>query len=235
MRLATLVAVNDTMRIFFDRSTELDRMAREEFSMQVWSKRSASYNDFESEVIKSGIKLFAAFEKQTEKGVFQRVTWSSSAGARTLMGARYKWGVASSKVKANLVDILAYIWNAASENSAAGLLDDVDHHVLKEISSHHQVRYRQKIMPFPQSPVDFLTTIVWKKIEDDAFMLVEIPHQNNGMLEKEGVVRGKHLVCYKLTRVDDRNTKLEMLYKPSDYGKKAKVKRSEDEAQRGAK
>ncbi|GMI01066.1 hypothetical protein TrST_g9316 [Triparma strigata] len=216
---------SEDMRLFWDKSSELDRMAREEFSMKVWSKRSASYSDFEQEVIKSGQKLFAAFEKQTETGTgLQRVTWSSNAGARTLMGTRYKWGVATSKVKANLVDVLAYIWNAASDNSAAASADNIEHHVVSELSSHHQVRYCQKLMPFPYAPVDFLTTIVWKKVEDDTFMIVEVPHQNNKLVEPNGrSTRGKHLVCYKLTRIDENNSRLQMLYKPSDFGKNIKV------------
>ena len=208
----------DKLRLMFDKSKQLNRMAREKFAASVWSIRDVGYSSFEKEIIKSGEMLFEAYENSTQTGYVHMKKYSNTVESTMIKGQRYRWGMSSCKIRANIVDVLEYLWEDVERREME--VDNIEFRVVEEINSNHRITYQRLYLGSTSNPIDFFMTCVWKTIDNNTIMISSVPYLKNTIVQgKKKEHCGKQFLCYKMTRMDENNTLLETLYKPSDFGK----------------
>ena len=117
----------DDFRLLYDKSAQLNRMTREKFAVSVWSKRDDEYSDFEKEIIRSGEMFYEAFENSHQTGQLHKRKHSNRAESYTIKGKKYNWGLSSAKIRANIVDVLAYLWDEAAESRKELEIDNLEY------------------------------------------------------------------------------------------------------------
>ena len=94
----------------------------------------------------------------------------------------------------------------------------------EEFSPHHHIIYSCRKMPFPLSPRDFLHRGVWKKLDEDTFMLGYKYCEDNDLTEglvrasARGVVRAEFQGIYYFERTKANHTKLTYIAKADVKG-----------------
>jgi len=209
------------MRRHFDQSFAIDEATNKLFVEQVLEGGEEQvYSEEENDLIERGMNQFTVFESQ-DKGTLKNVKLASPmARGRLAFSQRdnQAWGWSSAVVRANSNDVMAYMWNFMARGKR-GRKEEVEKDVEETVNGHNQLVYSRvkPLAKFGLGDRDFLSRCIWKKTGEGDYFSLSTPTQSEARPPKYGVVRAKFPTAFKMTRIGDVETRLELVISP-DYG-----------------
>jgi hypothetical protein len=201
-----------TMRLRFDRSSEIDGAAREIIVQRI-GNCSDAYSEQENEIVDEGAQTFSLFDDQKAKTIEMesRLTTAKIAFKK---GDSQAWGYSSTIVLTTPEDILAYSWCTLSRDKRRD--DDLEKAIEEERNGHNQLIYNKKRTAEVLNDRDFLGRTIWKKIET-GFIFVTKPDESEARPPQPGVVRAAFPSVMKISKLNDKETKVQYVIHP-DFG-----------------
>jgi hypothetical protein len=183
------------LRTYFDRSIEIDRRQREAFCEVVLAAKEV-YEKGEKINLDKGMAMFLRFEAVSAKTI--AVAYPGTVAKMAFVkGDGRAWGWASGSVRADAVEVLAYLQDTMRR---AGIRhDDVDKTIVETTNNHSKLVYNRKKMPKILSDRDFVGRVIWRTVKDEDLELVTVPEENAKCFPRPGVVRGKYPSAWKVS------------------------------------
>ncbi|GMI28253.1 hypothetical protein TeGR_g4924, partial [Tetraparma gracilis] len=161
------------MRKEFDESLLLDGVKRTELEAVIRShaSREALYSPEEEAIMEGGRNSFKLFNGKSAKDI---VMLSPQTRGKVAFedGESFAWGWSSTLVRAESVQVLAFVWDVMSR--AQSRFDDLEKEVDEAPNAHNQVVYRKWKTPSAIRNRDFVGRMVWKR-EAGGFMVTTAP------------------------------------------------------------
>jgi hypothetical protein len=198
------------MRLRFDESLKIDASSRAMIVKTV-KNHSAEYSDEENEIIEEELKNFAIFEDQKAKDIKMEVP-TTVARIAFSKGSSQAWGFATTIMRTTPEEIVALSWDTMSRGKHRD--DDLEKSVDENVNDHNQLVYNRKATPKIYADRDFLGRMIWKKASESGFVLVARPEESVRRPALGGVVRGKFPNTMRMTRLNNKETKVDFLIHP---------------------
>jgi len=195
------------MRKALDQSLSIDRVRKVKY-VEAFTSHTDEYTEEENRIVSEGLRYFDIFDKGNPKVIKSQFPYMS-AKSTFVNGRGYAWGMASTTIRANVEEVLWYVWDVHSRENARE--DDLEREVLESPSAHNHLVYVKKRLSVI-SYRDFLNRFLWKKTSKSGreFVCVTSPEESELRPSGEGdVVRGKYPSIVRLTRLKENSTRIE--------------------------
>jgi hypothetical protein len=157
---------------------------------------------------------FNLFESQSAKDIKMDVP-TTKAKIAFKKNDSHAWGWSTTIIRASPEEILAFAWDTLSR--ANTYADTAVKNVDEEPNEHNKLVYVKKATPKIIDDRDFLTRAVWKKDVDGRMILVNAPSESKKRIHLKNVVRGRYPSTMKITRLSDKETRIEYVIQ-IDFG-----------------
>jgi hypothetical protein len=188
-----------------DKSLEIDAANRARIA-EIIKNYTVTYSEDENRAVDEGLGRFVLFESEKTKKVDMATPMTvakiASRGADGCL-----WGWSSTTVKATPEEVLSFTWDTFSRAYAnADILEKV---IDEEPNGHNKLVYLLTRTPKLFADRDFHRRAIWRKEEEGVFVTVTTSEDGGARLPLSGVVRGKFPSAMKITRLSDKETKIE--------------------------
>jgi hypothetical protein len=203
------------MRLYFDRSEEIDRLSAVE-AVEKIKRHADPYSDEENAIVDERI---ADFDRFTGLASVKLRLKSCRVFAKFAFEKRERvtetaWGWATTVVRASPEEVLASLLNpmSRSKRKKSDLVKSID----EEPDDHNQLVYQRVLLPKLFADRDFLGRCIWKQMGHNSFVFVTQPVTSNRRPQgKDGVVRASFFSAVKITGLNATNTRLEYVLNPN--------------------
>jgi hypothetical protein len=196
------------MRARFDKSEEVDAANRARIVKLIKDRTDVVYSAEENKIIEDGLENFNMFQGQKAKK-FDMSLKTVEARLAYKTGDALAWGWASTVVRANQKEALAFMWDTEKKTSRRS--DDLERSVDETPNDHNQLVYLSKKRKKPLQDREFLTRILWKETENGDFVYVTREAESRRRKKLDGVVRATYMSVMKITRISAVESKIEYI------------------------
>ena len=201
-----------TTRKQFDMSHEIDGATRAQ-NVGLITDHMEQYSEEENALLEEGGKHFADFKEMKAKSL-KMVSPLTTGEIAFKKKDRHAWGRATTTVRANPEEVLAFLWDTLRRSSRQE--DDLVKSVDERINGHNMLTYNKKRTPKIVADRDFMGRGLWKK-EGEGFIIVTSPEESDSRPITDGVARGKYQSAMRIKRKNDKETTIEYVLQ-IDFG-----------------
>jgi hypothetical protein len=202
------------MRWKFDKSAEIDAANMAEI-VETIKNHSAAYSKEENEAVDSSLQNFTLFEEVKAKKLKSdkptTVAKIATKGSDSLL-----WGWSSTIVRASPEQIVSLVWDTFSRTNTYP--DTAEKAIDEEKNGHNKLIYLRKRTIKFISDRDFYTRCIWKKDSKGNYIYVTVPEEGRAQPHSAGVVRATFPSTYRLTRLHNNRTRIELVVHPDPGG-----------------
>ena len=183
------------MRMYFDKSIEVDKKSRDELCDIIRHADDEEYDDTENDEIKRGLKIFSEYEARKNK------KWTKSVSplteSSTSLAANEVWGRATTTVRAPIADVSAFFWQTKARNQMKA--DTVEKTYLEEPNKHNRCEYVVKKPPKPFADRHFHNRFIWRRTQDDVIVVTTFPDATRVKEQNAALVYGASSGMYRVS------------------------------------